>query len=93
MRQALLVSKVLGVTNMNSSNQPQSPEGTENLISLTIDNQSYSVEKGQNLLQACLSLGLDLPYFLLGIQPWAQSVLAGNAPSLNIKTVKIPEAV
>ncbi|MBW8182083.1 NADH-quinone oxidoreductase subunit NuoG [Shewanella nanhaiensis] len=48
---------------MNSSNQPQSPEGTENLISLTIDNQSYSVEKGQNLLQACLSLGLDLPYF------------------------------
>ncbi|MEC4724774.1 NADH-quinone oxidoreductase subunit NuoG [Shewanella sp. D64] len=32
-------------------------------ISLTIDNQVYGVEKGQNLLQACLSLGLDLPYF------------------------------
>ncbi len=28
-----------------------------------IDGQEYEVEAGQNLLQACLSLGLDLPYF------------------------------
>ena len=32
-------------------------------LSLTIDNQIYHVDKGQNLLQACLSLGLNLPYF------------------------------
>lgn len=28
-----------------------------------IDGQAYQVEEGDNLLQACLSLGLDLPYF------------------------------
>ncbi len=28
-----------------------------------IDNQPYDVEKGQNLLNACLSLGLNIPYF------------------------------
>jgi len=28
-----------------------------------IDGQEYEVEAGQNILQACLSLGLDLPYF------------------------------
>ncbi|MCR8923722.1 NADH-quinone oxidoreductase subunit NuoG [Dasania sp. GY-MA-18] len=30
---------------------------------ITIDNQEYSVKEGDNLLQACLGLGLDLPYF------------------------------
>jgi NADH-quinone oxidoreductase subunit G len=28
-----------------------------------IDNKAYEVKEGQNLLQACLSLGFDLPYF------------------------------
>ena len=28
-----------------------------------IDNKPYEVKKGQNLLQACLSLGFDIPYF------------------------------
>jgi NADH-quinone oxidoreductase subunit G len=28
-----------------------------------IDGQAYDVEAGQNILQACLNLGLDLPYF------------------------------
>jgi NADH-quinone oxidoreductase subunit G len=28
-----------------------------------IDGQEYEVKKGDNLLQACLSLGIDLPYF------------------------------
>ena len=28
-----------------------------------IDGQEYEVESGKNLLEACLSLGLDLPYF------------------------------
>src|SRR5438094_3979362 len=30
---------------------------------ITIDNKSYEVKAGKNLLEACLSLGLDLPYF------------------------------
>jgi NADH-quinone oxidoreductase subunit G len=30
---------------------------------ITIDGQSYEVEQGKNLLETCLSLGLDLPYF------------------------------
>ena len=30
---------------------------------ISIDGQEYEVEQGDNLLQACLSLGLDLPYF------------------------------
>ncbi|XOV79595.1 MAG: NADH-quinone oxidoreductase subunit NuoG [Aestuariibacter sp.] len=33
------------------------------MITITIDNVSYEVEAEQNLLQAVLSLGLDLPYF------------------------------
>src|SRR5208337_608197 len=28
-----------------------------------IDNAPYQVKDGQNLLQACLSLGFDIPYF------------------------------
>ncbi|WP_143310442.1 NADH-quinone oxidoreductase subunit NuoG [Chitinophaga vietnamensis] len=28
-----------------------------------IDNKAYEVKEGKNLLEACLSLGLDLPYF------------------------------
>jgi len=30
---------------------------------IKIDGQEYEVESGRNLLEACLSLGLDLPYF------------------------------
>jgi NADH-quinone oxidoreductase subunit G len=33
------------------------------MIQIIIDNQVYKVSEGQNLLQACLSLKLDLPYF------------------------------
>ena len=33
------------------------------MITIFIDNKSYQVKEGQNLLQACLSLGFDLPYF------------------------------
>ena len=32
---------------------------------ITIDGQQYSVKDGDNLLEACLSLGIDLPYFFL----------------------------
>ena len=31
--------------------------------SIRIDGQDYEVEAGKNLLETCLSLGLDLPYF------------------------------
>jgi NADH-quinone oxidoreductase subunit G len=33
------------------------------MITILIDNKSYQVKEGQNLLQACLTLGFDLPYF------------------------------
>jgi len=33
------------------------------MATISIDGQQYRVADGQNLLQACLSLGLDLPYF------------------------------
>jgi NADH-quinone oxidoreductase subunit G len=33
------------------------------MVTIYIDNKPYQVSEGQNLLQACLSLGFDLPYF------------------------------
>ncbi|MFA5072727.1 MAG: NADH-quinone oxidoreductase subunit NuoG [Nitrospirota bacterium] len=33
------------------------------MITIYIENKPYQVKKDQNLLQACLSLGFDLPYF------------------------------
>jgi len=33
------------------------------MITIYIDNKPYEVKEGQNLLQACLSLGFNLPYF------------------------------
>ncbi len=33
------------------------------MATIRIDGQDYPVEEGQNLLQACLGLGLNLPYF------------------------------
>ena len=34
-----------------------------NMITIYIENKPYTVKEGQNLLQACLSLGFDIPYF------------------------------
>ena len=33
------------------------------MAKIHVDGKSYEVEVGNNLLHACLSLGLDLPYF------------------------------
>ncbi|WP_169828856.1 NADH-quinone oxidoreductase subunit NuoG [Marinobacterium jannaschii] len=33
------------------------------MVTIDVDGRRYQVEAGQNLLQACLSLGLNLPYF------------------------------
>jgi len=33
------------------------------MLTIFIDNKPHQVKEGQNLLQACLSLGFDLPYF------------------------------
>ena len=33
------------------------------MTTLHIDNRPYPVKDGENLLQECLSLGFDLPYF------------------------------
>jgi NADH-quinone oxidoreductase subunit G len=34
-----------------------------NMVTIYVNGRTHSVAKGQNLLQACLSLGFDLPYF------------------------------
>ena len=33
------------------------------MVTIYIEDRAYKIEKGQNLLQACLGLGFDLPYF------------------------------
>jgi NADH-quinone oxidoreductase subunit G len=33
------------------------------MVTIYIDGRPYEIEEGQNLLQACLALGFDLPYF------------------------------
>ncbi|HME44087.1 MAG TPA: NADH-quinone oxidoreductase subunit NuoG [Syntrophorhabdales bacterium] len=33
------------------------------MVTIYIDNKPYDVKEGQSLLQACLSLGFDIPYF------------------------------
>src|SRR6187551_3423779 len=33
------------------------------MATLYIDNKAYEVKPGKNLLETCLTLGLDLPYF------------------------------
>jgi NADH-quinone oxidoreductase subunit G len=33
------------------------------MVTIYIEGKAYNIEKGQNLLQACLALGFDLPYF------------------------------
>ncbi|MBO9204533.1 MULTISPECIES: NADH-quinone oxidoreductase subunit NuoG [Niastella] len=33
------------------------------MSTIVIDNKSYEVKQGKNLLEACLGLGIDLPYF------------------------------
>jgi NADH-quinone oxidoreductase subunit G len=33
------------------------------MVTIYIEGKAYKVEEGQNLLQACLALGFDLPYF------------------------------
>lgn len=33
------------------------------MLNLTVDGETYEVKEGLNVLEACLSLGLDLPYF------------------------------
>ena len=33
------------------------------MVTIYIENKPYQVAPGQNLLQACLALGFDVPYF------------------------------
>ncbi|HIE69864.1 MAG TPA: hypothetical protein EYP98_06650, partial [Planctomycetes bacterium] len=32
-------------------------------VKISVDQKSYNVQQGNNLLHACLSEGLDIPYF------------------------------
>jgi NADH-quinone oxidoreductase subunit G len=39
------------------------PVEIKDMVSIVIEGRSYQVKKGQNLLQTCLSLGFNVPYF------------------------------
>lgn len=54
-----------------------------------IDDEAYQVPEGDNVLQACLSAGIDLPYFA-GIPRWGRWALVVNVPWYSIETPKIP---
>ncbi len=44
------------------------------MATIHVDGKEYEVNGADNLLEACLSLGLDIPYFA-GIRRWEASVL------------------
>ncbi|MGC8400919.1 2Fe-2S iron-sulfur cluster-binding protein [Enterobacter mori] len=41
------------------------------MATIHVDGKEYEVNGADNLLEACLSLGLDIPYFA-GIRRWAR---------------------
>lgn len=47
------------------------------MATIHVDGKEYEVNGADNLLEACLSLGLDIPYFA-GIRRWEASVLAAS---------------
>ena len=53
-------------------------------IKISVDGKSYDIEQGDNLLRACLSQGLDLPYFCW--HPILGSV--GSCRQCAVKTYK-----
>ncbi len=48
------------------------------MATIHVDGKEYEVNGADNLLEACLSLGLDIPYFFAGIRRWEVSVLAAS---------------
>ena len=58
------------------------------MATIHVDGKDYEVNGSENLLQACLSLGLDIPYFCW--HPSLGSVgSAVNVPSNNTQILKI----
>ncbi|ELX61638.1 NADH dehydrogenase subunit G [Salmonella enterica subsp. enterica serovar Typhimurium str. LT2-4_delta.ramA::kan] len=47
------------------------------MATIHVDGKEYEVNGADNLLQACLSLGLDIPIFA-GTRRWEASVLAAS---------------
>lgn len=47
------------------------------MATIHVDGKEYEVNGADNLLEACLSLGLDIPYFA-GTRRWEASVLAAS---------------
>ena len=43
------------------------------MATIHVDGQSYEVDGADNLLQACLSLGLDIPYLYWRTAHWRQA--------------------
>jgi len=61
------------------------------MIRIFVDGKSYEINPKQNLLEACLGHGLDLPYFA-GIPRWVRSARAASAPSKSSATKRTPAA-
>lgn len=57
------------------------------MATIHVDGKEYDVDGADNLLQACLSLGLDIPIFA-GIRRWEASALAANVRLSNTKMRK-----
>lgn len=48
------------------------------MATIHVDGKEYEVNGADNLLEACLSLGLDIPLLFAGIRRWEASVLAAS---------------
>lgn len=55
------------------------------MATIYVDGKEYDVNGSENLLQACLSLGLDIPYFA-GIRRWEALALAASVRLSSIRT-------
>ena len=53
------------------------------MAKIVVDGNEFEVNPNNNLLQECLSLGLDLPYFV-GIRVWVLSGPVVSVPSNSI---------
>ena len=60
-------------------------------VTVYIEKKPYKVKPHQSMLQACLSLGFDVPFFA-GIPPWVPSAPAASVRSSYIQVSGTREA-
>lgn len=59
------------------------------MATIHVDGKEYEVNGADNLLEACLNLGLDIPYFCWH-QRWEALALAASVRLSSIKMLRIP---